>query len=492
MPLTPAEKNRFLRALEEQKKRSTARPARKSLLEFTRRAWHIIEPGKPFIPGIHIDAMCDHLEAVVRGEIRNLLFNVPPRHAKSTLLNVVFPAWVWIENPTAKFLCTSYGANLSKRDSIRCRYLIESGWYRREFGITWYLADDQNEKMRYRNSAGGERIATSVHGATTGEGADYILCDDAHSAQEIHSETKRKAVIEWWDEVISTRGNDPKTFSRIAGMQRLHEEDLSAHLIANGSYEHLCLPAEYEGDKKKTSIGWSDPRTEIGELLWPARFGPIEIKRLKKDLGSRATAGQLQQRPSPAEGEIVNIAWFRKWRELPPGLTNYTQSWDLSFDATDNSSFCVGQLWACKGADRFLIDQWRGRAKFTGQLAGVREFTAKHPMPGAKLVEKKANGAALIDTLKKEIAGIIPIEPHGSKESRAESVAPMIQSGNVYVPDPDIYSWVGDYLHEWVVFPNGKNDDQVDATSQALTYLTKRANFDFTPGSMTQVSKWKR
>lgn len=489
--ISPAEYARLRRLSAELEKRESSKSAEESLLEFSRRAWPIVEPKRPFVPGWHLEAVSEHLEAVASGQLRNLVINVPPRHMKSLETCVFFPAWVWIRRGDTRWIFSSYAERLSKRDSLKMRRLIESEWYRKEFRIPWVLRSDQNEKLKYENTATGVRMATSVGGASTGEGGDFVVVDDPHKITEASSEAKRESVLEWWDEEMSSRANDPKTFAKIIIMQRLHEADLSGHVLKQGGYEHLRLPAEYDGNMKVTSIGWSDPRKTIGELLWPARFGVAELAELKKRGGSMAYAGQQQQSPSPAEGNIVKDHWWRFWTKLPEVFDEVIQSWDLSFDATDNSSFVVGQVWGRLGADKYLIYQWRDRARFTAQLDAINLVTGAYPLSIAKLVEKKANGAALIDLLKTKIQGLIPVEPRGSKEARAESVAPQIEAGNVYLPDPVTNPWVGDYLLEWKNFPNGQNDDQVDATSQALTRLGKSIDYNWEPISLTQTSKWR-
>src|SRR5580704_15539552 len=249
--------------------------------EFVRQAWPIIEPLTPFVPGWHIDAIIDHLEAVTRGEIRNLLINVPPRHMKSLLVSVLWPAWEWIRHPERRWLFSSYAASLSIRDSIKCRTLIESPWYQSFWGDRFALASDQNTKTRFDNDRSGYRIATSVGGTATGEGGDRIVCDDPHNVQDAESDSIRKATLDWWDVVMSTRVNDPRTAAKVVVMQRCHQRDLSGHLLERGGWEHLCLPAEYEGPTRTTSISWSDQREQQGELLWPERFGPREIEDLK-------------------------------------------------------------------------------------------------------------------------------------------------------------------------------------------------------------------
>ncbi|MEP7352898.1 MAG: hypothetical protein ABI824_06670 [Acidobacteriota bacterium] len=262
--------------------------ASRSLREFVRQAWPSVEPSTVFVSGWHIDAICDHLEGISRGQIRNLLINVPPRHMKSLLVSVLWPAWEWITWPERRWLFSSYGAQLSIRDSVKGRRLIESPWYQQHWGDVFHLSGDQNTKGRFDNNRSGYRIAISVGGAATGEGGDRIVCDDPHNVQEAESDAIRQNTNDWWNVVMSTRQNDPKTSAMVVVMQRCHERDLSGQLLQQGGYEHLCLPAEYEPVTRVSMLGFADPREQPGELLWPARFGADELVALKRSLGSYA------------------------------------------------------------------------------------------------------------------------------------------------------------------------------------------------------------
>ena len=462
------------------------------LRDFVRIAWPIVEPATPFVPGWHIDAIVEHLEAVTLGEIRNLIINVPPRHMKSLLVSVFWPAWEWIRFPHRRWLYSSYAASLSIRDSVKCRRLIESSWYQRMWGDRFALTSDQNTKGRFDNNRSGYRIATSVDGFATGEGGDRIVCDDPHNVQDVESDAVRKATVDWWDVVMSTRVNDPRTASKVVVMQRCHQRDLSGHLLAQGGWEHLRLPAEFEEPRCVTSIGWSDPRERVGELLWAERFGPEEIASAKRSLGSYAAAGQLQQRPSPAGGGIFKRHWFRYFQprgmnlppvilQLPDGSTKtiaaieapttvdeQIQSWDCSFKDLDTSDYVVGQAWARLGSVYLLGHQIRGQMDLPATMKAVRELTAGFPKTYAKLIEDKANGSAVIQMLSQEIPGILPVNPSGGKIARAQAVSPLVEAGNVYLPHPEYAPWVNDFIEECVQFPNGAYDDQVDAMTQAL------------------------
>jgi len=484
--LNDEEKMESLRLMEEFDRRKCLN----SLSRFSEEAWPLIEPKRRFVPGWHIDAISEHLEAVARGEIRNLLINIPPRHSKSSLVCVFFPAWVWLTRPESRWLFASYSQNLSKRDSVKCRRIIESEWYRKKFMIDWELAGDQNEKMKFQNTREGYRLATSVGGTATGEGGDFLVCDDPHKALEVHSETKRNRVLEWWDEEMSTRANDPKTFSKIIVMQRLHDRDLSGHVLSKDDYEHLCLPAEYEPRVHFTSLNWSDPRKEEGELLWPERFGKKEIDALKSELGSMAAAGQLQQRPAPAEGNIVRRNWWRFYNRRPEKFDKIIQAWDLTFKDSEHGDWCVGTCWGSIGAEKYLLDMTRERLSFTSQLSAVQNFKNKWPDTRAIYVESAANGEALIDTLKKKIPGIMAVPPRGSKMARAQAISPQIEAGQIYLPSPESAPWVSEFIEEWAIFPNG-HDDIVDSSTYGITQLTQTVNFDWAPISMTKESSWK-
>lgn len=465
----------------------------RSLSTFTRAAWHIIEPGTQFVSGFHIDALSEHLTAVLLGQLRDLIINIPPRHMKSILTSVMFPAFAWIKLPHLRWLFSSYAASLSIRDSVKCRRIIQSPWYQARFGHIYQLTSDQNAKEKYENNMTGHRIATSVDGAGTGEGGDIIVVDDPHKVSETESDTMRQRVIDWWDGEMTSRGNDPKKVAKIIIMQRIHERDLSGHLLAKASgWEHLCLPGEYESARKKrTVIGWEDPRKTEGQLLWPERFGASELNKLKAELGSQRSAGQIQQRPAPAEGNIFKRPHFQFYKELPTDIDFMALSVDLSFDAGATNSFAVFQVWGRRQAQKYLIDQVRAQMAFPQQLMTFRALCAKWRNLNAKWVEKKANGDALISTVQAEIPGVIAVTPKGSKEARAEAVSPQFEAGNIFLPDPTIAPWINDYIEEMVTFPNAANDDQVDATTQAVSKLTQTVSFEWVPISMTKASVWK-
>lgn len=482
---------------------------KRSLVDYLRLAWPIVEPAIPYTHGWHIDAIADHLTAATNGQIRNLIINMPPRHMKSLLCAVFWFTWVWTFRPATRWLYASYSAGLSVRDSVKCRRIIEHPWYQDRFGDQFRMAGDQNLKSRFENDKTGLRLATGVGGAATGEGGDFIIVDDPHKALDAQSTALREEANAWWDETMSTRGNNPKTVVKVVIMQRLHEQDLTGHLLdrikTDGQhYEHLCLPAEYERQdmQRVTSIGWKDPRREPGALLWPERFGPAELKDLKSSLGSYGTAGQLQQRPAPDEGGIFKKVWWRYWRprgvampavalqmadgsyveieadELPLSFDEQIQSWDMTFKDTKSSDFVAGQVWGRVAANKYLLDYFLERADLIATIAAVLRMTERWPKAIGKLIEDKANGPAVISTLRNRVTGLIAVEPEGGKIARAYAVQPQVEAGNVYLPHPALFGWVDAFRTSCAGFPNLAHDDDVDAMTQALTRFEQRYGND--------------
>jgi len=473
------------------------------LAAFTELAWPILEPATPFIPNWHLDVLAEFLEAVWQCEINDLLINMPPRHMKSIEVAVMFPAFVWTQEPSLRWLYSSYAQSLSIRDSVKMRRLIESPWYRERWGHVFSLTSDQNQKLKFENDKSGYRMATSVGGSNTGEGGDIIVVDDPHNVEERESDVMREGAIDWWSNVMSTRINNPKKRRRIVVMQRVHEHDLAGHLLEQGGWHHLNLPAEYEGGKCIVTgcvFHWDkDPRTVDGEPLWKDRYGKEEIQQLKKDLKEYGAAAQLQQRPAPAEGGILKRHWWKYWcypgqeDTLPPvrmkladgtfleikpiplpyAFDRQAQSWDMTFKDLTTNDYVVGQQWGKKGPDAFLLDQVRGQMDFTMTLNAVRAFNKTWPLPSEKVVEDTANGPAIVSVLKRELPGLRAEGVQGEKQARAAAYSHLPSAGNCYLPHPAIAPWVNGFIDECATFPNASHDDQVDTWSQAMDVLYK-------------------
>lgn len=479
--------------------------ARRHLRHFVQFFWQVIEPQTELIWGWPLDAVCDHLEAVSRGEIRDLVINIPPRHLKSTIVSVMWPAWEWLHDPTVRYLTGSYDKTLATRDAVRSRRILQSPAYldlnQDENGEQRFrLAGDQNVKSRYENNRTGHRICTSPSSAATGEGGNRIMVDDPHNVKEAQNDEQRLQVIEWWEQTMSTRRNNPKKDSRVVVMQRLHEEDLAGRCIEKG-YEHVCLPLTFESNHphiSNTSLEFKDPRTKEGELLMPERMGMDEVAQAAIDLGTYGYAGQMQQRPKPSEGGILKKAWFQRY-EIEPSLDHCDRiitSWDCSFKgkertkrgelrAVSSRSYVVGQVWAFRGASCFLLDLVRDQWDIKQTIDAMLKLIKKWPQATAHLVEDKANGPAIQTLLADSVPGLIMVEPRGSKIQRAYAVAPMCEAGQVFFPTSRHSPWVDALLDELGGFPFAAHDDQVDALTQALI----REQIDETNASMRALQR---
>ncbi len=468
----------------------------RSLARFTREAWHIVEPGRQYIHGWHIDAICEHLEYCTFGDIQNLIINMPPRHAKSLLVSVFWPVWAWTFRPESRWLFSSYAANLAIRDSLKCRRIIQSSWYQELFGDSFQLTGDQNQKVRFENDQAGYRIATGVGGGSTGEGGEFVIVDDALKAQDAHSTTMREDANEWWDDTMSTRGNDPDTMVRVVVMQRLHAGDLTGHLLdrmAEGgtTYELLCLPAEYEPNRCMLSTGWADPRTEPGQLLWPERFNEKTIERLKSELSD--PAGQLQQRPTAEGGGIFRTEWWHdknRYHIDDKAISSQVVARWLTLDTAfkdrgtnDFSAMAVWELWPdYRVAVRHM---WAERVESALLPSIIEDFAVEWNTDGKLrniIIEDKGSGTTSIQTLRmsapQSIADmIVEFQPTGTKEYRARLASVWCGRDRVLLPHPCVEngSWYNNFLDpqrgQMWVFPNATHDDMVDTFTMGIQYL---------------------
>jgi predicted phage terminase large subunit-like protein len=445
------------------------------LRAFVKEAWPIVEPSQQYKSSWHIDLICERLQAVTEGQIRNLLINIPPSFSKSILVQVFWPAWEWTLDPgkngsrpygpgTCK-ISASYDIKLTTRDARKTLLILESEWYKALWPGKFVMKADQ-PVTDFQNMSGGFRYSTSVRGPVTGRHCHDFVVDDPVKPLTI-SKTTLQQVNDWWHETVPTRFRDASRAAKVIIMQRLHEDDLSGEVLRGGDFEHLRLPMRFE----KTAFSIGDPRTQDGELLCPDRMPESAVKELETNLGSRGTAAQLQQRPSPAEGAIFKRQWFQTWKTLPTSGMTLVQSWDCAFKDTDGSDYVVGQVWGMTGGKFYKIDQARGHWGFEETCAQILAMRGRYPQAMTILVEDKANGTAVIEVLQKKVPGIVPVNPLGGKESRANAITPLYESGSVLHPDPELHAWEGPAQEEMLSFPFGKNDDVVDATTQALAYL---------------------
>jgi predicted phage terminase large subunit-like protein len=449
--------------------------AERSLKEFTKQAWHVVEPVTSFVDGWHLDAICDHLEAARNREIRRLIINVPPRHMKSLECSVFFPCWVWLSDPSSRWLYSSYAQDLSTRDSLKCRRLIQSLWYQARWNDKFTITSDQNQKMRFENDKTGVRLSTSVDSLACGEGGDYIMVDDPHNTKEAESELKRNNVLLWWNEVMSSRLNNPHNGVKIIVMQRLNENDLTGHILEKElDYIHLMLPAEFErGRRCKTPI-FIDPRTKEGEPLWEGLYDKKALGILKKDLVSEyAIAGQLQQRPAPRGGGMFQIDKFQTVGAInEKDIIRSVRYWDKA-GTEDGGAFTAGAL-VHKMVDGSFIVADRVKGQWSaGKRERIIRQTAEVDGKEVNVWVEQEPGSGGKESAENTIRGLAGYRVRadkvtGAKEVRAEPYANQVEIGNVFLKKAE---WNRDFIHEHESFPVGKYKDSVDATAGAFNKL---------------------
>lgn len=446
-----------------------------SLSFFLERAWHVLEPGQPYVHGWHLDAVAEHLEAVTNGHITRLLINIPPGTMKSLMTGVFWPAWEWGARgmPSIRFIGASHESTLATRDNLRMRRLITSEWYQTLWPLG--LTTDQNEKTYFENERTGWRQSCAVK-AMTGRRGDRVNWDDPHSVEDAHSAAALKEAERIFSETLPTRLNNPATSAIVVDMQRLHERDVSGLIIARDlGYEHLCLPMEYIPTTRVTGIGFKDPRTTTGELLFPARFPADVVERDKKILGPYAVAGQFQQEPAPPSGGEFQPDQISIVDAIPASVVEWCRGWD--FGATTDGDYTAGVKVGRMADGRYIIaDSARGRLETHKRDAMLKNIAALDGLHVKQSCPQDPGQAGKSQTLAfaKLLAGHhVHFSPEtGDKQTRARPLASQVNVGNVLILSG---SWNRDFIDEMRLFPFGSNDDQVDAAARAFNGLIRPA-----------------
>lgn len=392
-----------------------------------------------------------------------LIISMPPQEGKSTRVARDFPIWALTQNPSLRIITGSYAQGLANRNGRNVRNAITAT---PSTGLA--IADDHGAASEWSLAgAGGGLLSVGRGAGVTGRPADLLIIDDPiKDRAEADSLTIRDTTWDWWTDALAARLAPGAQVVLI--LTRWHEDDLAGRLVdldRDAGWRVLNIPAQCE-DPDTDPLG-----RQFGEFMVSARGRTrAQWEQRKATAGSRTWNALYQGRPAPAEGGAFRRDWWRHWHHQPH-IDRIIQSWDMAFKGTDTSDFVVGQVWGVSGADTYLLDQARGRWTFTETLAQVRLMRERWPMTTATLVEDKANGTAVIDSLRRSIPGMVPVEPQGGKEARAAAVSPLVEAGNVYLPPLANHPWVDDLIEEAAAFPQGSHDDQVDALSQALAYI---------------------
>ena len=472
--MTPAQEE-LAKVDAELERRAAASTMRASLSAFVRGSWAVLEPGTPLVWNWHLDAICDHVQALLEGRLgrRKLVVNVPPGSMKSRIVSVCATVWNLLRRPDWRVICASGNAAVSLRDSMYARDLIESEWFKETFRPAWAFAADQNAKGFFKTNRGGFRKATSSGARITGDRADALFVDDPLDAALAFSAAERTAVLDWWNLAFANRVNDPQGSVYCIIAQRLHADDLPGHLLRlePDEWEVLAIPQEWEENHRRTTgIGWKDPRTVEGALMFPERFPTEYLASERRRLGLYGYPGQHQQRPTALEGGLFKLSWFKRYGTPPAVFKRIVQSWDTAMKTGDLNDPSVCTTWGETDAGFYLLNVLRRRMDYP-ELRRMAISLAEAWKPNAVLVEDKASGQSLVQELRQGTRlPILAIEPRGDKVVRAQAVSPLVESGRVWLPD--FAEWLPDFEEEFLAFPASTHDDQVDSVTQALAHLS--------------------
>ncbi len=406
---------------------------------------------------------------VQAGEISRLLINQPPRSLKSICVSVAYVAWLLGHDPTRRIIVVSYSNEFAAELHRQFRMVIDAPWYRALFPATRPAKDS------------GTELVTSVGGTLPGRGADLIIVDDPLKAEEAMSEPARRRVIDWYGGTLVSRLNDKEKGPIVVVMQRLHENDLAGHLLGQGGWEHLDLPAiAVEDSVIPIGDGKLFTRRQ-GEVLHAERESHAVLERIKAEIGSLMFSAQYQQRPVPLEGNLVKRDWFRFYDQPPqPGPGHLVvQSWDIAMMTGEANDYSVCTTWRMVKADYYLIDVFRARLQYPALRRKIASLVARYGTETI-LIEKAGPGLTLLQDLRSDLPiGMtrpIGIKPDGSKVERMVAQSAKIEAGHVHLPKQA--TWLDSFLLELLAFPHGRHDDQVDSVSQFLKWAATRRFYE--------------
>jgi predicted phage terminase large subunit-like protein len=437
---------------------------------FIQAAFAELNPGVKLMWAPYLELIAAHLEQVAHGEIKRLIITMPPRYLKSICVSVALPAFVLGHYPYQEVMCVSYGQDLAKKFSEATLKVMRSRFYRRTFGA---VLEAKRHALNFLSTVdGGGRRATSIDGTATGTGANLLIFDDPQKPNETLSEAVRRATNDAFENTFLSRINDHGEARIVVVMQRLHEDDFVAHVQANGEdWTVLNLPAIAEQDEAIPyccALGDGVFQRREGEALHPERAPLAQLELLRKSFGEATWATQYQQRPTPAGGGMVKVEWFRRYAEtdLPEKFDRVAQSWDTANKIAEWNDYSVCTTWGVKGRNIYLLHVYRARLEFPDLKRAVIRQAQLHEA-SVVFVEDHASGTQIIQDLRRENFGKVHGVKHSTdKQIRMVNQTPLIENGFVFIPEAA--PWLEAYLGELEVFPNGKHDDQVDSTSQAL------------------------
>lgn len=447
---------------------------RQDLAAFNQKVFHTLDPGTLYEHNWHLDHLCWQLSRVARGEVRRLIINVPPRSMKSITVSVGFTAWVMGHDPTKRIICVSYADDLARKLSVDTRTVMESPWYKELFPQMRFAAK-RPRNTELITTEHGYRYAAGMSGSILGRGADLIVVDDPIKATDALSQAERRRVNEAFDNTLYTRLNDKRTGAIVLIMQRLHEDDLVGHVTAAGDWEVVSIPAIAPEDHR---YQLSDDPADVylrraGEVLYPREPRDV-LEAIRRAQGSLTFSAQYQQAPVPPQGNIVKREWLRFYTQRPSQFDLTVVSWDTASTISETADFSVGTVWGAKGLDFYLLDLVRDRFEVPELRREVLRLSREWGSDQTVIEDTDIGRAITQDLRRAGESRAILRRPRFDKEARFLAQSARFESGQVHVPQDA--PWLATWLDELLAFPNGRHDDQVDSTSQALDYLAMRTH----------------
>ena len=454
-----------------------------SLATYFRWMWDRMYPAKPLTWSWHYDYLAEHLQLFYERKTLYLIVNVPPRTGKTELLSIAFPTWAWAKDPLPAFMAASLDRNLADELNGKRRRVIEDPEYQRLFGRRVKLRFGANTAATFENTRGGAMRATSPYAKATGRGGDFLLADDILDPDAAESEKLRETVFDWIDNTFLQRRNDLGRSPLALIEQRVGERDATWHFLKTlpaDQVVHINIPLVAEKETKYTfPISGKEHIRPKGDVLQPERFTAPVVAALRKR--ARVFSTQYQGVPIGRTGKIFKREWWKFYGpksldyevQLPAKFDEACLSVDATFKETKDSDEVAIHAYGRVKANRFLIDRHTERMGFTRTMKAVGAMKGKHPYCRKVYIEDKANGSAIIEVMRGQLSGIIPVEPLGSKVARAEASAVNVESGNWYLPCPELAPWITEWLETFDAFPNVPTDDDVDAFSQADAKMDK-------------------
>jgi predicted phage terminase large subunit-like protein len=443
---------------------------RSDLYSFVRGSFPIVSAGSPFLPNWHVEAITHALTRVLRGESKRLIITVPPRSLKSICASVAFPAFVLGHDPTRRIICVSYSEGLARKHANDFRAVMRSTHYMRLFPRTRISAAKDTE-LEVMTTARGYRYATSVGGTLTGRGGNLLIIDDPMKPQDAHSDSARETLKQWYANTLLPRLDSKAADAIIVVMQRLHVDDLIGHLLEQGGWSELNLPAIAEAEQI-VPLGLARYHCrKAGEVLHPEREPKVVLAELKRSMGSADFAAQYQQEPIAAGGNLIKWSWFTPYDDPPEWERNdqLIVSWDTAMSAGELSDYSACVVLQFRDGAACVLDVVRERLEYPDLRRRVIELHRRwHALTSnyALLIENKGSGMSLIQDLKRDGIRAVAVKPEKDKVLRMNAHTARIEAGYVHLPRRA--PWLEEFRREIMAFPATRHDDQIDALSQAL------------------------